>query len=175
MNIEFELSNDKQSINIISANEGKRKEIGNIFTPAGTSHNIKNAIQICGFDEAFDFWGCGIFGDKKTQLMKKDIQLMFSDYDKLEQGERGEVIVKEIKHTFPKDFPEAMKKYHPEGYIIEQVKRNRYSLTKDNCFACYNIPCTCEVKELKVFPILDNPYIIKRANDLKLEVEKNEW
>lgn len=48
---------DKQSINIISVTKGKKRKIGHIFTPGGTSHKIKNGIQICGFDEAFDLWG----------------------------------------------------------------------------------------------------------------------
>lgn len=47
--------------------------IGHIHTPAGTGENITNGIQICGFTEAFDFWGCGIFRGYK------DIQLLFDE------------------------------------------------------------------------------------------------
>ena len=90
MDIEFKFI-DKQEIKIIGVDEKtkERKEIGRIFTPSGSGHDVKNAIQVCGFDEAFDFWGCGIYGDKKTQKMKKDIQLQFSLYDKMNgEGKR---------------------------------------------------------------------------------------
>ena len=75
MKIEFEFK-DKERILIIGIDEeGKRKQIGHIFTPSSSAENNLNAIQICGFDEAFDLWGCGVFGDKETGQMKKDIQL----------------------------------------------------------------------------------------------------
>lgn len=49
------------------------KEIGHIFTPSGSSNDTKNAIQVCGFTEAFDLWGCGVFPGYK------DIQLLFDN------------------------------------------------------------------------------------------------
>jgi len=49
------------------------KIIGHIFTPSGSGNNNKNSIQICGFTEAFDYWGCGVFDGYK------DIQLLFDD------------------------------------------------------------------------------------------------
>jgi hypothetical protein len=66
--ITFELE-DKQHVNILM--DGKK--VGHIFSPSGSSENIKNAIQVCGFSEAFDLWGCGIFQGFK------DIQLLFDD------------------------------------------------------------------------------------------------
>jgi hypothetical protein len=51
--------------------------IGHIFTPSGTSHDTPSSIQICGFDRAFDLWGCGIFSDGKGHA-KQDIQLLFN-------------------------------------------------------------------------------------------------
>ena len=51
--------------------------IGHIFTPSGTSHDTPSSIQICGFDRAFDLWGCGIFHDGKGHA-KQDIQLLFN-------------------------------------------------------------------------------------------------
>ena len=47
--------------------------IGHIFTPGGSGDDQMNAIQICGFTEAFDLWGCGIFKGYK------DIGLLFDD------------------------------------------------------------------------------------------------
>lgn len=72
MKITFELEGN-QKVNIMADN----KKIGHIFTPAGTCEDKKNAIQICGFDEAFDLWACGLFNDINGNP-KKDIQLMFS-------------------------------------------------------------------------------------------------
>lgn len=48
------------------------KQIGRIFSPSSSSENIENAIQICGFSEAFDLWGCVMDG-------YKDIQLLFDE------------------------------------------------------------------------------------------------
>ncbi len=94
MKITFELTND-QFIYIKS----NGKIIGHIFSPAGSGHDTLNAIQVCGFEEAYDLWDCGVFGETKnksekvinaldnTQELpvrpKKDIQLMFKEYDKI--------------------------------------------------------------------------------------------
>ncbi len=59
---------DENNIRILDDND---KEVGQIFTPAGTANKNKNCIQICGFSEAFDLWGCGPFDGFK------DIQLLF--------------------------------------------------------------------------------------------------
>lgn len=56
-------------------------EIGHIFSPAGSGHNHLNAIQVCGFSEAFDLWGCGIYeGFKDIQLLF-DGQKMSGEFD----------------------------------------------------------------------------------------------
>jgi hypothetical protein len=47
--------------------------VGQIFSPSSSGNNIGNAIQVCGFTEAFDLWGCGIFKGYK------DIQLLFDE------------------------------------------------------------------------------------------------
>ena len=49
------------------------REVGRIFTPSGSGEDTENAIQVCGFTEAFDLWGCGIFKGYK------DIQLLFDE------------------------------------------------------------------------------------------------
>lgn len=64
--ITFEMNNE-QSINILR----NGKLVGHIFSPAGSGGTNTNAIQICGFTEAFDYWGCARFPGYK------DIQLLF--------------------------------------------------------------------------------------------------
>lgn len=61
--------------------------VGRIFSPSGSSYEITNAIQICGFEEAFDLWGCGLYGEinGNVKRMKKDIQLIFTPYENAEQ------------------------------------------------------------------------------------------
>ena len=51
--------------------------VGQIFTPSGTGHDTPSSIQVCGFDRAFDLWGCGIFHDGEGHA-KQDIQLLFN-------------------------------------------------------------------------------------------------
>ncbi len=89
-NITFELEENKQDIKrnkngkqIFGGHYNKvaskiiirknHKVIGHIFTPGSSGDDIKNAIQICGFTEAFDLWGCGVFNGFK------DIQLLFDE------------------------------------------------------------------------------------------------
>lgn len=71
MNITFELI-DKHRVKIMNGNN----QIGEIFTPSGTTHDTPNSIQVCGFTEMFEFWGCGVYGDGNGNA-KKDIQLRF--------------------------------------------------------------------------------------------------
>ena len=82
--ITFELEQTSKDIeldNIIKRKPNSQKVlikrngevIGHIFAPSGSCENITNAIQICGFTEAFDLWGCGIFKGYK------DIQLLFDN------------------------------------------------------------------------------------------------
>ncbi len=157
MELEFELKN-KQEVRVIATDNGIRKEVGYIFTPSGSGHDIRNAIQVCGFTDAFDLWGCAIFaknGDKEKVVARlsnrnsfiqvKDIQLKF-DWDT------------ELHHS--------------------KVKLG------DECMGCYNNPCTCDNKKLvlNADEIIEgkgrntnNPYNVKRAEDLNLEkVKKDE-
>lgn len=167
--IEFSYVN-KEKILIIGINEkGERKEIGHIFTPSGSGQPFINAIQICGFDEAFDLWGCGVFGDKATGKMKKDIQLIwFNDYDIMDRKEREKIKIGEkvsecnsygngiiIKNKMGK---------MEEKIFTEDITKDRFGIgEKDNvCHRCYNYPCSCEVN-IKY----ENPYIVKREQDVK--------
>lgn len=74
MNIVFELINNK-TVRILS----NKKEIGRLFV----HEDYNNVVQLCGFDEAFDYWGCGVYGDKKTKILKKDMQFIFNEYTML--------------------------------------------------------------------------------------------
>jgi len=91
MDIEFELNEDKKSVNIINKSNGKM--VGNIFTPSGTSHDREGAIQICGFDDCFKLWGCGIFGDGEG-IPKKDIQLLFNENSQMDRKISNDCISK---------------------------------------------------------------------------------
>lgn len=73
MEIYFELKSNQEILI-----KCKDKIIGSIFTPSSSGHNVSNAIQICGFDRAFELWGCAVFVDDKEKH-KQDIQLMFNE------------------------------------------------------------------------------------------------
>lgn len=76
MNIIFKIADGgEQEVKIINKDNGL--VMGRIFTPSGTSEDRVGAIQVCGFDDCFDFWGCGIYGDGEGNP-KKDIQLLFN-------------------------------------------------------------------------------------------------
>lgn len=151
MKIEFVLK-DKQTVSIIGINDkGERKEVGEIFTPAGSGHTTTNAIQICGFTEAYDLWGCAKYAqtacNDKGQIVREEKMLedSFAHFhkemvDKLAQ-------VKDIQLQFSYD------------------TRLHWEETRLNCcLKCYNVPCTCEVKVAH-----ENPYMVKRQQDLHIE------
>ncbi len=92
--IRFALEDDTKVLVLLDG-----KEVGHIFSPATTVKNKECAIQVCGFEEAHQLWGCGIYGEeidapvrrafddriKRTDTankyrMKKDIQLVFTPY-----------------------------------------------------------------------------------------------
>lgn len=67
------------------------KEIGRIFSPSGTSRDKPNAIQVCGFSQAFEYWGCGRYGDGKGNP-KRDIQLLFEEDSQMESLQSKRII-----------------------------------------------------------------------------------
>ena len=69
MSLRFKMHDDKKVFILNDAGE----QIGHIFTPSGSGQDSENAIQVCGFSEAYDLWGCGIFKGYK------DIQLLFDN------------------------------------------------------------------------------------------------
>ena len=83
MKMTFKLINE-QKIHII--NNGK--VVGRIVTPSGTSRDRTNAIQVCGFENLFEYYGCGVFRNPKNKKEpKRDIQILFSEDS--EQGHSG--------------------------------------------------------------------------------------
>lgn len=136
--------------------DGKRKKlVGHIFTPSGSAHDKRNAIQVCGFTEAFDYWGCSVFAKS-------------SDKDKVLKRLGG------IKHEY------IQVKDIQLMFDWKNTKQHTSSFSDKNCLGCYNEPCTCENKSLLVLSYDDiiegkgrksrNPYNIKRAEDLELEL-----
>ncbi|KKN40781.1 hypothetical protein LCGC14_0729970 [marine sediment metagenome] len=165
MKIEFELK-DKERILIIGIDEkGNRKQIGHIFTPSSSAESNLNAIQICGFDEAFDLWGCGVFGDKKTKQMKKDIQLCwFNAYDMMGSDEIRKVVIGEKVHHITEERMKLLGLKKPVW--TETITEPRFSAVIDGkvCGKCFNYPCNCEVLINH-----ENPFAVKREQDLYLE------
>lgn len=160
MKIEFEISEDKKKVNIIGIDKDQRKHIGHIFTPSSSSDNITNAIQICGFEEAFDFWGCGIFGESvpykeyMTEESKKRLK-NFKGYEQiLKKGYWNKT-----KTIAKKDIQLLFKMYDSVSVTSPMAE----------CCACYNEPCSCENKVKKKG---ENPYVVKRHSQLVERMEE---
>jgi hypothetical protein len=175
MEIVFELTDEKgnkirgKELSIIGMEElrpgqpvkwmktGPEKEftehiVGHIFTPGGSGHTIKNAIQICGFDEAFDLWGCAMFGGPVWKGLDKQFVQARRRNGRFSDRDRDEKI--------------AQKKDVQLLFSMETKEHNKWS---KNCYKCYNNPCTCEI-QIKH----DNPYTVKRSQDLYLERDKDD-
>jgi len=138
MKIIFKQITDEEVL-IIDSETGN--QVGNIFTPAGTTHNVTNAIQICGCAEFYDAWGCANYAIP----IKDNIKDMICS--SLENKQIGMKQAKDIQIMFSSN---AMPS----------------SLSSIGCEGCFNRPCTCENqgnhKHL-------SPYNVKRADDLPLE------
>jgi hypothetical protein len=145
------------------------KEIGHIFTPSGSARDNLNAIQICGFDEAFDLWGCGVFGNKETNNMQKDIQLCwFYPYEQMSDDQIRDVVIQEKEHIITEEQMKRLGLKKP--CFTEKIRKSRFSFDlKDGiCGKCFNHPCTCEVHINH-----ENPYTVKREQDLYLYKKKD--
>ncbi len=70
---------------------------------AGTSHDRCNAIQVCGCENIFDYWGCGVFQDNNGNP-KKDIQLLFNKETKIGGTKHLKLGLSELCHKcfYPK-------------------------------------------------------------------------
>ncbi|MBR9682774.1 MAG: hypothetical protein GOV02_03800 [Candidatus Aenigmarchaeota archaeon] len=121
MKIEFELK-DKETVSIVGIDEktNEKKSIGQIFTPGGSGKMHKNAIQICGFEEAFDLWGCAVYGMPKYKN------------DDLVKHQNGDAVIEQVK--------DIQLKFNMETKLHHCRQLNNV------CLKCYNNPCTCELK-----------------------------
>jgi hypothetical protein len=121
MKLKFKFIDDGH-IHIISIDEKTKKTriVGRIFTPSGSGQDSKNAIQVCGFSEAFDLWGCAVFAKPKT---KTEVE-----YVRDGKGEKVFEMAKDIQLMF------------------DSETRSVSDLGNDCCWCCFNNPCTCEVK-----------------------------
>jgi hypothetical protein len=82
--ITFHLEDDE---NIMIRINGKT--VGRITTPGSSLE--QNTIQICGFEDAYDLWGCGPYSEQieDKHIHKKDIELQFKEYDNSHSSPNG--------------------------------------------------------------------------------------
>lgn len=169
--IKFKQESEKHISIIGVGDKGKQHEIGHIFTPSSSGRNIRNAIQICGFTEAFDLWGCAVF--KTPKIDQKGLFI---------RDEKGENVFQQAKDIQLKfDIETVEGTTHPCLKAEEKVfteytkgitlKKNGFNFRRraftchtkevDICYKCFNHPCTCEVKVT-----YQNPFTVKREQDL---------
>lgn len=145
--LKFKFVNDEH-IDIII--DGKDKIVGQIFTPSGSGNNVKNAIQVCGFSEAFDLWGCGVFGEenKTTKEYSKDKIKLMKKY-------RGVDIPKTYIET------KTIMKKDVQLLFDEYDKKRASYLIHNSCVKCYNEPCTCDSLVIKTQKELEEQGVIE--------------
>ncbi len=90
MKITFKLVDD-QKVKIMNGD----KNIGTIKTPAGTTQDKKDGVQICGCSQIFEYWGCSQFDDGKGNP-KRDIQLLFEADSSPTKEEHGRKLINGI-------------------------------------------------------------------------------
>jgi len=183
MKIEFE-QKSKQEVDIIAEHDGVRKVVGNIHTPANSARTTLNAIQVCGFTDAYDLWGCANFAVYKTNERGERVYLKPNYYRVPPElykssSERAidyfaEVLRKSnlaldnnrsLRVTNCKDiqlmFPKPEEVASPMG-VASPIGSVGYI----DCMRCYSVPCSCENK-------YGLPYSVKYEKDLKL-IDENE-
>lgn len=170
MKIEFK-QEDKEHIDIIGVDGKKRKVIGRIFTPSGSGEEYTNGIQICGFTEAFDLWGCACFGKEKVN--KERLPFSNDEITSMLFGARtNDNRLKQLIRYFEEKKPESLYNQTKDIQLKFDFKvephQTEVEICGEDCCKCYNKPCTCENKV-----IFDNPYSVKRAQDLSLERVKD--
>ena len=173
MKITFKQDSEQQ-ITIL----GDGVEIGQIFTPS--SLTTEGSIQVCGFEEAFDLWGCGIYGEMlEPEVFWVEIE---SDAPIYEQERTGD-----LKKLFSSE-PWIEKHYMKKGikwYRREQKQRFRMkkdiqllfkpykNITREQhmqlpndfirvggtCHRCFSYPCICELMSNTL-----NPFLVKNHN-----------
>lgn len=105
------------------------KEVGHIFAPA--SSGVDNGIQICGFTEAFDIWGCGIYkGFKDIQLLFDDKQMKGTHNSNIGKGclrcfrdpcQCENKIPKKATHDMVEGFTDKYNKKYPLPFNIKNT------------------------------------------------------
>jgi len=145
------------------------KEVGQVFAPADTKYETENTIQICGFDEAFNYWGCGIFGEKVPS--KVDYEMIPMDAPIYQMREDDESLSQLVKEKYFKKEGGFWyrREIHPQRKMKRDIQlRFNENSSRENhmehldivreCMKCYCIPCTCETK-------LDSeiPFRVKRV------------
>ncbi|MEK6884553.1 MAG: hypothetical protein AABY22_33280 [Nanoarchaeota archaeon] len=164
MKITFKLLND-QKILIMNG----YKEIGHIFTPASSGNDITNAIQVCGFEEAYDYWGCGIYGEEKIvkiPLTPEDISHLF-EFSKSENKWQQEMAENCLKKGYHEDKRKLIMKKDIQLLFSDYdsiIQKGSHS----TCAGCFNHPCTCDNKNDHNHLGAYNP---KREFDLKDKLE----
>lgn len=123
--------------------EVKQKEIGQIFSPSGTGSTTINAIQVCGFSEAYDLWGCGLYGKHKFIDSNKNYKNRKYLYDS-----NGNKIMEQVKDI--------------QLYFDEDTQKCSLD-DLDDCDKCFNTPCVCHNKGEKI----RIPFNVKRESDIK--------
>jgi len=133
--------------------------IGHIFTPCGTNGDELNVVQVCGFDELFDYWGCGVYAEE--EMFSRHLPLDQS-MSMIRHGVRTTGVVRVEKHTQKKDVRMLFKENEKTIVVNKMASIN---IQKD-CLRCYNVPCTCDNKEGP------NPYSLKREEDIREHITK---
>ena len=108
----------------------------------GTSEDCIDCIQVCGFEEAFDLWGCGHYQIPKVTP--------WGEYNKDKNGKRQFDYERDIQLKF--DWETHSAGDHDDNGAWAK-----------NCHKCFNEPCTCEIKEA-----FQNLYTVKREQDLRI-------
>jgi len=144
MNIKFELERDNK---VLIKSSGK--VIGHIFSPASSGGDVTNAIQVCGFDMAYDLWGCGIFGNNlkiKVPLTEKELNYLKNEHLDKEHDHVKELVKKgyrmESGYKAKKDIQLI---FSEPDYTINCCGKSE---GLSNCYKCFSKPCVCS--ELKV-------------------------
>lgn len=170
MKIRFKQITEKKVL-IIGIDDKGEHEIGHIFTPSGSGSDVENAIQVCGFTEAFDLWGCGLFKTPKADQtgcfvtdekgnkiyeQVKDIQLKFDIETEPGMTHQHLKARELVYHKYPEEMPLKGTKFKIPVFTSDTREVHV-------CYGCYNHPCTCELKVKH-----SNPYAVKKGNDLIL-------
>lgn len=125
------------------------REIGCIFTPSGSSQDCVDCIQVCGFEEAFDLWGCGRYHVPSCNSS--------GEYIRDKNGNRVFNYARDIQLKY---------NWETHGASLHQNKNGDWA---KNCHRCFNEPCTCEIKIAH-----ENPFTVKREQDLHVLKKKFE-